>query len=185
MPNGTSRRSASDIQELHQQAFRRPGTDPLAVKSVRGQRTYALPGFGFSRAKFVDPDADPPIAADDAEPLPAAQIADPRTAATADRARLFDLRQFSAAGFYLEFLDADGAPVALDNTSTVTVTAWRRQDNGDMVRGPVFAAVGHRIEQTDDTVIGRYVLYQITDIALVDATTVRLRVAGEGIGFVE
>lgn len=172
MPNAP-RSGARRLEELQQHAYQRAGADPLAVRTVRGQRSYtAAPGFGFERLKSDDAD----------EAVPALRIEEIRTAAEKDA--LFDLRQFSAAGLYLEFLDDNGAVVALDNASVATVTAWRRQDNGDMVRGPVFADLGHRVEQTDETVIGRVVYYQITAVTFAGgAAAVRLRVAGEGLGF--
>lgn len=180
MPNnrGTQRVTARDIKEWIQRAFARPGAEALQVRTVRGQVTFdpAVAGFGFERKTLAGAD----------EALPAATIADPRTAGAADKARLFDLRQFSSARLFLEFLAADGSVVALDNTSTATVTAWRRQDTGAMVKGEAWANLGHRVEQLDDGVVGRYVLFQITALNLVaPATDVRLRVAGEGLGFVE
>ncbi len=176
MPNsrGTMRVTARDVWEWFQRAFSAPGRDPLHVKLQRGQVTFdpAVSGFGFERV---------PAAVDDDEALPAASVA----AASAEP-RLFDLRPFTSARFFVEFLADDGSVVALDNTSTVTVEAWRRQDTGAMVKGETWAGVGHRVEKLDDHVVGRFTLYRLTTFNFVaPATNVRLRVAGEGLGFVE
>lgn len=184
MPNQPSSRvGARDPHELAQRGFLRAGADPLAIKVVRGQVTYdpSSRGFGFVRDGLLDGGA--PVLD---EPVPAAQIATLQAAAADDRPRIHDLRPFSSARFFLEFLAADGSVVALDNGSTATVTAWRVCDTGAVVRGSQWAGVGHRAEVVDDGVVGRLVLYQLTAVALAaPAARVRLRVAGEGLGFVE
>lgn len=176
MPN-SGRGASPRTDELLQQGITRPGADPQAVKIVRGQRTYDLPGFGFSRDAEVGADEDPPALA--LEFNRAGVL-------TTETARAFDLRRFSSAGLYLDFLDGDGDPVGLDNESVATITAWRVNDNGMIVRGPQWAATGHRVEITDETVVGRWTIYQITSVTL-DGTAAALRLycAGEGLGLAE
>jgi hypothetical protein len=153
--------------ELVQQSFTRPGHDPLAVRQVFGAVTYGIPGYGWSRDKVGAVGVD--------EPAPAAQVSELDVASLG---MVFDSRSFSAVRFYLDFVGGAGARSA-------TVTAWRLLDNGDVVQGGSWAAVGHRVEVRDEHVVGRRTIYQLTNVVLGGASAIRIRAAGEGLGYLE
>jgi hypothetical protein len=161
--------------ELAQRAAEVPGSDPFAVRVVGGARSYncgLAPGFAFERTKTG--------AADEA--APAASYTNARQAI--NLANFFDLQAFSGAGLYLDFVDANGDSVALDNASVATLTTWRLTDMGQVIKGPTFAAVGHRVELDDPKVYGRPTLYRVTDVTLDGAAAaVVVRCAGDGLGY--
>lgn len=166
MPNKPQRRTP-DWPEAIATAFSRAGANPLATRAVRGQLTYDQPGFGFSRSKLGA------IGVDEAVPAATAATLDD----SADKPRVMDLRPFSASELYLVFTGGT-AP-------TASIEAYRIQDNGDVVLRGSWTNVGNRVAVEDVAVQGRKTIYRIKDITPDGATAVVLKVAGEGLGFVE
>jgi len=94
------------------------------------------------------------------------------------------LDQFSSVRLYLRFVDGNGDPVAVDNGSTATVTAYRVNDNGDTVKTGEWANLGHLDEKVDDNSLGRKTVFHIAAPNYAGgAAAVGLRVAGEGLGY--
>ena len=147
----------------------RTDADPVPVRQVRGGLRLA-PGH----YKYFD------VAAVEAA-VPAPLVAD-LAAGYAARLQAFGwLRAFSSARVVVDFLDAQGAPVAFDAAVSATLTPYRRFGDG-LVKGPELAFAGQRLELADEAIIGRPTLYVISALALGPATTLRVHVAGEGLG---
>lgn len=151
-----------------------PGADPVSVRIMRGQVTYSARGYGHSRDKTGGAAA--------AEALPPAVYPDsPNPTLLSMTCRL---NQFSSVRLYLRFVDGNGDPVAVDNASTATVTAYRVNDNGDTVKTGEWTNLGHLDEKVDDNSLGRNTVFHIAAPNYAGgAAAVGLRVAGEGLGY--
>lgn len=154
-------------KEALERAVTVTGSDPVATRVVRGQLTYAVSGYGFQRIKQG--------AIGDDEAAPAWSVV---ALTDNDKARVFQLRRFSAAELYLDFTNP-GASTAAD------VTAYRVNDNGDLVVKGQWTSLGHRAAFDDPDVQGRDTLYVITNVTADGATALRLKCAGEGLGYRE
>lgn len=146
------------------------------MKQVRG-----LTRFGRGGESYVF-SATAAIAAPDA--VPAATEAGLGVPYAGDRVVCAGvLGRFGSTQLYLDFLDAQGVPLANGSNAEATVTAWRILESGEIVQGSVFAGLKHRVLARDEDVSGRRTLYQITAVANAGgAVALSVHVAGEGLG---
>lgn len=164
-------------QQIIQRAAQTLGADPIAVRDVFGAIDFADPSVSAAFEAYFDSGTG---AFGDDEPAPADTLAAPYIQRALDFAFL---RGHSAARLYIEFQTA-GVPSAVDAGGTVTITPWRVQRNGALVRGVPVTNVTHRVEIRDAEVAGRVTLYQITAIAAAGAEDgLQIHVAGEGTGY--
>lgn len=157
--------------QILEDAAHHPGTNPLAMRIVRGALTFAVPGFG--KAVVKKPDAGQ---VGDAQPAVAATEGALDAIHAAALLELGWMKRFSSVALYLSYANPGAGTKA-------TLERYRVLDNGDVVRdGADFVDVANHTLLRDEN-SGLRTIYRIVDITLDGATAITLNVAGEGLGF--